>query len=127
MSEAYSTTDFNEVMFANLQGGGHVAWRHPMLYSNMRSIAQAGSRINDGELFSGQPDQLRYDRGDKNYHNFCHQFLKYGFFTYDHSYTGKIAGHSMVTGHCGNFVGFGKYDYNDKGRCIFEFGLGGSY
>merc|ERR550537_1152520 len=80
----------------------------------MLAVAKAGSRIHDGSLIDGSPSKLRYDRSDSSYHNFCGG-LKYGFFGYDATQHGRIAGHSMRTGHCGSFV------------AVSDFGLGGAY
>eukprot|EP00935_MAST-01C_sp_MAST-1C-sp1_P000936 g936.t1 len=127
LSEAYSTTPFNEVMMANIGNlNSRFAWRHPSTYSSMLAVAKAGSRINDGELFEGSPANLRYDRSDSSYHNFC-PGLKYGFFGYDATQSGRIAGHNMRTGHCGSFVAVSRFGTSGPQGCISDFGLGGAY
>merc|ERR1711975_166902 len=71
LSEAYSTTPFNQVMMANLNNlNNHVAWKHPSTYSSMLAVAKNGARISDGSVIDGSPSNLRYDRSDTSYHNF---------------------------------------------------------
>merc|ERR1712100_978787 len=127
-SQAYKTTPFRDVMIATLSNAGsnHVAWRHPTTYESLVKVAKSGSRISDGSVFSGNANNIKYDRGDASYHNFC-SGLKYGFFGYDWSQAGGIAGHHMTKGHCGGFVAISRFGTSGPTHCVSDFGLGGSY
>jgi len=152
LGKPYSEVSFTDIMMRTIGDdeqlkSGLVAWRHPTVYTNVKSVVNACTQVNDGTLLTGSftdvacsTQNTRVNGGNTNSYitsgtcssrmNMCtSQTPTYGFFLAEGSSTnnGNAAGCTVGRDAYGMAIVGGGIASNDGDLCVSSWGVGSGY